>query len=64
MDLFSFLYEAAIQKNPFTKGATKKDYEVELQTWFGNARDRGEDGRKQKLGVPPSDRMPSINDDL
>jgi hypothetical protein len=37
----------AIRENCQTAGTNKKAVEVELQKWFGNARDRGSDSRKK-----------------
>lgn len=40
------VYAEVVKNNPNTQSATKKDMEVELRKWFGNARDRGSDNRK------------------
>lgn len=37
---------AAAKRNSTTKDISKKLLEDELANWFGNARDRGEGGRK------------------
>lgn len=39
---------AAAKQNFSTKDTTQDKLESELQTWFGNARDRGEGGRKKQ----------------
>jgi len=37
----------AVKRNSATTNATKKEMELELRKWFGNARDRGSDSRKK-----------------
>ncbi len=45
---------AAAKQNFSTKDCTKEKLEVELKSWFDNARDRGEGGRKKKQqNAPP-----------
>lgn len=41
------LFAGATNSNLQTSAATRKEVEVELRKWFGNARDRGEGSRKK-----------------
>jgi len=44
----AFVYGlGAVKRNSATTNATKKEMELELRKWFGNARDRGSDSRKK-----------------
>ncbi len=45
---YTFVYIAAAKQNLATKDCTQEKIETELQTWFGNARDRGAGGRKKQ----------------
>jgi replicative DNA helicase len=47
------LYVDAMKINVPTAAASQKDLEVELRTWFTNARDRGDDSRKRKTNAAP-----------
>jgi len=42
----------ALKANGQTTDASKKDYETELQKWFGNSRDRGLRFRWQEENSP------------
>jgi len=50
----------ALKSNCQTSSATKKEYEVELQKWFGNSRDRGSDSRK-KIRRSTADNVENCN---
>lgn len=43
----SFVYSAAVKKNPLLTTVAADDVKDQIKTWLGNARDRG-DGRKNR----------------
>lgn len=47
----TFLNIGAAKENFSSKNCTQKMVENELTTWFGNARDRGNTGRRQQTQV-------------
>lgn len=57
------LFAGAVKLNSMTVSATKKDYESELQKWFGNARDRGTKCRKKNRTDSPCDDAVAENTD-
>lgn len=44
----SFVYSAAVKKNPLTSSASKDDIKDAVMTWLNGSRDRGKDGRQQR----------------
>lgn len=42
------VYTDAVKMNPSTRDVTKRDVEVSLSKWFGNARDRKGGGRTKR----------------
>jgi hypothetical protein len=57
--MFCDVFLAAVKQN--SKDVTKKQLETVLGLWFGNARDRGKDGRKTKKDTVD---ISAVNEDL